>query len=90
MVEAAHKEGKEPLVFLDEIVGKFSSLFKELEISYDQFIRTTDQKTHWPGAQSFGKVWWTRATYTRKNTKACTVLATKLLLPKRTWLTANA
>jgi len=31
MVEAAHKEGKEPLVFLDEIVGKFSSLFKELE-----------------------------------------------------------
>ena len=54
MVEAARKEGKEPLVFLDEIVGKFSSLFKELDISYDQFIRTTDQKAHWPGAQ---KLW---------------------------------
>ncbi len=54
MVEAARKEGKEPLVFLDEIVSKFSSLFKELDISYDQFIRTTDQKAHWPGAQ---KLW---------------------------------
>jgi len=50
MVDAARKAGKEPLEFLDEIVGQFSSLFKELEISYDQFIRTTDQKKHWPGA----------------------------------------
>src|SRR6266404_1609159 len=54
MVEAARKEGKEPLVFLDEIVKRFASLFKELDISYDQFIRTTDQKAHWPGAQ---KLW---------------------------------
>jgi methionyl-tRNA synthetase len=51
MVDAARKEGKEPLHFLDEIVGKFSSLFGELDISYDQFIRTTDQQKHWPGAQ---------------------------------------
>jgi methionyl-tRNA synthetase len=51
MVDAARKEGKEPLQFLDEIVGKFSSLFGELEISYDQFIRTTDQERHWSGAQ---------------------------------------
>ena len=50
MLDSARKEGKEPLVFLDEIVAKFSSLFKELDISYDQFIRTTDQKQHWPGA----------------------------------------
>jgi len=54
MVEAARKEGKEPLVFLDEIVGRFSSLFKELDISYDQFIRTTNQSLHWAGAQ---KLW---------------------------------
>jgi methionyl-tRNA synthetase len=54
MVEAARKEGKKPLVFLDEIVAKFSSLFTELNISYDQFIRTTDQKVHWPGTQ---KLW---------------------------------
>lgn len=52
MVDAAVKEGKEPLEFLDGIVAKFASLFRELNISYDQFIRTTDQKQHWPGAQA--------------------------------------
>jgi len=52
MVDAARKDGKEPLVFLDEIVARFSSLFAELDISYDQFIRTTDQEAHWPGAQA--------------------------------------
>ncbi len=55
MVDAARKEGKEPLLFLDEIVTKFSALFKELQISYDQFIRTTDQQKHWPGAIALWK-----------------------------------
>ncbi len=50
MVDAAVKEGKEPLEFLDGIVANFAGLFRELEISYDQFIRTTDQEKHWPGA----------------------------------------
>ncbi len=52
MVDAAVKEGKEPLEFLDGIVSSFTGLFRELDISYDQFIRTTDQKVHWPGAQA--------------------------------------
>ncbi|MCX6819843.1 MAG: class I tRNA ligase family protein [Candidatus Adlerbacteria bacterium] len=52
MVDSAVKEGKEPLVFLDGIVENFASLYKGLDISYDQFIRTTDQKKHWPGAQA--------------------------------------
>ncbi len=51
MVDSAVKVGKEPLVFLDEIVANFASLYGSLDISYDQFIRTTDQETHWPGAQ---------------------------------------
>jgi methionyl-tRNA synthetase len=51
MIDAAVKAGKDPLNFLGEIVDKFASLFRELDISYDQFIRTTDQKQHWPGAQ---------------------------------------
>jgi len=50
MVDAAGKEGKEPLVFLDGIVENFKTLYQNLDISYDQFIRTTDQKIHWPGA----------------------------------------
>ncbi len=54
MVDAAYKAGKGPLEFLDEIVANFRSLFSTLNISFDQFIRTTDQKVHWPGAQ---KIW---------------------------------
>ena len=51
MVDAAMKVAKEPIEFLNEIVSKFATLFRELNISYDQFIRTTDQVQHWPGAQ---------------------------------------
>jgi methionyl-tRNA synthetase len=57
MVDAARKAGQEPLAFLDGIVDNFKSLFGELDISYDQFIRTTDEKVHWPGAQAlWGKL----------------------------------
>ncbi len=52
MVDAARKEGKEPIEFLNNIVSNFKNLFNELGISYDQFIRTTDQEIHWPGAQA--------------------------------------
>jgi len=55
MVDAARKAGQEPLVFLDDIVANFAKLFGNLDISYDQFIRTTDQKKHWPGAQLLWK-----------------------------------
>lgn len=55
MVDAARKEGKEPLVFLDAIVENFKTLYSALDISYDQFIRTTDQKDHFPGAQELWK-----------------------------------
>jgi methionyl-tRNA synthetase len=55
MVDAARKEGKEPIEFLNAIVENFKNLFGGLGISYDQFIRTTDQKKHWPGAQALWK-----------------------------------
>lgn len=55
MVDAAAKAGVEPLVFLDDIVQNFVKLYSSLDISYDQFIRTTDAKVHWPGAQALWK-----------------------------------
>src|SRR6185503_6036702 len=55
MVEAASKVGKEPIQFLEGIVSEFRNLYGELDISCDQFIRTTDQKKHWPGAQLLWK-----------------------------------
>jgi methionyl-tRNA synthetase len=38
----AAKAGKEPLVFLDEIIAWIRDLWDRLDISYDDFIRTTE------------------------------------------------
>ena len=55
MVDAASKAGKEPLEFLKAIVENFTNLYKELDIAFDQFIRTTDDQKHWPGASEIWK-----------------------------------
>lgn len=55
IVRAAEKLGKNPKEFVDEQVLKFLSLLKKLGISNDDFIRTSDQKRHWPGAQELWK-----------------------------------
>ena len=41
--QAAAKKGKTPKEYADEISAKFKSLWDEFEISYDKFIRTTDE-----------------------------------------------
>ena len=51
---AAEKEDKSPEEFTNEISAKFKKLKDVLNLSNDDFIRTTDQKRHWPSAQ---KVW---------------------------------
>ena len=48
--EAAKKRGKTPKEYADEISGKFKALWDEFEISYDKFIRTTDE-AHKKGVQ---------------------------------------
>lgn len=50
VVQAAAAAGVEPQAFLDETVARFKSLFARLDVSYDQFIRTSDKEAHWPGA----------------------------------------
>lgn len=40
--KAAEKRGLEPQVHCDEMVLNFKNIWKELEINYDKFIRTTD------------------------------------------------
>jgi len=39
--------------YLDELSENFQSLYKNLNISIDQFIRTSDKEKHWPGAIAF-------------------------------------
>jgi len=41
---AAETQGEKPQKFVDEIAGEFQSLWKKLDIKYDNFIRTTDKK----------------------------------------------
>jgi len=48
VVKAAEEVGKEPKEFTDEISERFKSLTKILNLSNNDFIRTTDQKRHWP------------------------------------------
>ncbi|MEK9134755.1 MAG: class I tRNA ligase family protein [Patescibacteria group bacterium] len=48
IAKAAEKSGKNPQEFTDEISAKFHGLTKGLNLSNDDFIRTTDQARHWP------------------------------------------
>ena len=52
ILRTARDAGKAPQVFVDENVKKFEVLHELLAISYDYFIRTSDKKNHWPGAQA--------------------------------------
>jgi methionyl-tRNA synthetase len=55
IVKAAEKTGKSVVDFTDEISSRFKELAKTLNISNDDFIRTTDQKRHWPTVQNVWK-----------------------------------
>lgn len=50
----AKKLGKNPQNFVDEISNKFKELTSVLNVSNNDFIRTTDEKRHWPAVE---KVW---------------------------------
>ena len=52
--KAAQEAGKSPKEFADDISGKFRKLTKVLNISNNDFIRTTDEKRH---LLSVKKVW---------------------------------
>lgn len=54
IAKAATAVNLSPEEFTSQISEKFLSLTKALNISNDDFIRTSDQKRHWPSAQ---KLW---------------------------------
>jgi len=49
--KTAEAAGKEPREFVDAIVEKTQELAALLNISNDNFIRTTDKEVHWPTTQ---------------------------------------
>lgn len=54
IARAAEAAGKNPREFVDENAEKFRALKDVLNLSWDDFIRTSDRKRHWPGVQ---KLW---------------------------------
>jgi len=53
--QTAKKNGKDPLAFVTENSDIFEKLLKALNCTNDNFIRTTDQKNHWPGVVDMWK-----------------------------------
>jgi methionyl-tRNA synthetase len=51
VIKAAEEKGISVEKYLEDISDSFKRLFKNLNISYDQFIRTSDKEIHWRGAQ---------------------------------------
>ena len=54
IAKAAADKGVNPQDFTDQISARFGELIRVLSISNDDFIRTTDQKRHWPAVK---EVW---------------------------------
>jgi methionyl-tRNA synthetase len=55
VTKAAKEKNESVDEFLKGISDNFKKLFADLDISYDQFIQTTDKNVHWPGAQEMWK-----------------------------------
>jgi methionyl-tRNA synthetase len=50
--QTAQKQGITPSELVEKNVPLFQDLYSRLGVSYDYFIRTTDQKIHWPTVQA--------------------------------------
>ena len=51
IAQSAEQRGKTPKEYADEVSGKFKTLWDDFDISYDKFIRTTDEE-HKIGVQN--------------------------------------
>lgn len=51
LYKTAQKQGITPQKLVNKNAKTFKEIDKLLNISYNDFIRTTDKKRHWPGAQ---------------------------------------
>ncbi len=53
--DTAKKQGIEPQALVDENATHYKALKGVLNLSYDDFIQTTDRKRHWPACQKLWK-----------------------------------
>jgi valyl-tRNA synthetase len=89
IVRAAKKEGRTPREYVDQISGLFRKLWPELNISNDNFIRTTDP-AHMAVVEPSSSASTMPATSISANTKAFTASAANASTPSGNWWTAVA
>ena len=51
----AAEQGKDPLAYCDEMERVFRDVWKRLDLSFDDFIRTTDRRRHFPAVQKMAQ-----------------------------------
>ncbi len=66
VARAAERRGMQPQAWCDEIVPKWKQVWERLEISYDDFIRTTEQRHIKPVGDFWQKVYETGDVYLGK------------------------
>ncbi|MBI2042190.1 MAG: methionine--tRNA ligase [Candidatus Nealsonbacteria bacterium] len=69
VAKAAQNAGKSPREFTDGLSGKYRELAEVLNISNNDFIRTTDQKKHWPSVKKAWLAWEKKGDIYKKNYK---------------------
>jgi len=57
VARAAESLGRDPLEFCDELAGQFKDVWAALDISYDDFIRTTDERHTGPVKEVVQRLW---------------------------------
>ncbi len=51
----AQEQGKEPLAYCDEMEEAFRATWHGLDVSFDDFIRTSDRRRHFPAVQAMAQ-----------------------------------
>lgn len=69
IVRTAKEAAKTPREFCDEISTKFKELKAVLDLSFDYFIRTSDQKRHWPTVEAIWKILEAKGDLEKRNYK---------------------
>lgn len=67
IARAAQTANEAPQVFVDQIAEEFRKLKPVLNLSWDDFIRTTDQKRHWPNVEKLWRQWQANGDLYKKN-----------------------
>jgi len=69
IVRTAEAAGLTPRQLVDRNSARFQALKEALNLSWDDFIRTSDQNRHWPGAQKMWNILYEKGDLYRKTYK---------------------